>query len=187
MSGADAGEAVFDHKQLLVYLAEVDSELPTGEQVQIAVIGGAAVTSLRDDRVTDDVDVISEGMPQVLRDAAARVAARHALRGDWINDAAKSGLPDLDPQLETIYRGEHLTVYRAGPKYLLATKLRAGRPVDIEDAAHLAIVAGITTREGMLDLLEVAFPGALLTARVQYTAELVANDVADLLGRGIDL
>ena len=59
--------------------------------------------------------------------------------------------------------------------------------MDIKDAVHLAIAAGVTTREGMLDLLEAAFPAAMLTPRVQYTAELVANDVDALLQRGIDL
>ena len=138
-AGGDDGPAVFDSAELLVRLADVDAELPGDEHIEIAVIGGAAITFLRAGRVTNDVDVISEGMPQTLRDAAARVASRHALRTDWINNAAKIGLPRLEPQLETIYRGERLTVHRAGPKYLLATKLNAGRPIYIEDAVHLAI------------------------------------------------
>ena len=118
-------------------------------------------------------------------------------------DAAKIGLPHLDPELETIYRGKRLTdpeletiyrgkrltsdvVHRAGVKYLLATKLMAGRPVDLEDAVHLAIAADITTREGMLNLLEAPFPTSMLTPRVQYTVELVASDVAAQMKRSID-
>ena len=108
------------------------------------------------------------------------------MRSDWINDAAKIGLPHLDPELETIYRGKRLTVHRAGVKYLLATKLMAGRPVDLEDAVHLAIAADITTREGMLNLLEAPFPTSMLTPRVQYTVELVASDVAAQMKRSID-
>ena len=79
-------------------------------------------------RVTDDVDVISEGMPQVLADVAERVANRHGLRRDWINDAARLGLPHLAPGLVPIFSGERLTVYRASATYVLATKLNAGRP-----------------------------------------------------------
>ena len=104
------GPATFDSAELLARLAEVDAELPDGEHIQIAVIGGAAILFLRPGRFTNDGDVISEGMPQILREVAARVAARYGLRSDWINDAAKIGLPHLDPELETIYRGKRLTV-----------------------------------------------------------------------------
>ena len=71
---------------------------------------------------------LSEGMPEKLRAAAASVAARHALRPDWINDAAKVGLPRLDANVEPVHSGERLIVYRTDSKYLLATKLHAGRP-----------------------------------------------------------
>ena len=137
---------------MLGFLAEVDAELPPGDHIEIAVIGGAAVGFLVPGRVTDDVDVISEGMPQVLADADERVANRHGLRRDWINDAARLGLPHLAPDLVPIFGGERLTVYRASATYVLATKLNAGRPVDVEDAVPLAIAAGITTLEGMLEL-----------------------------------
>ena len=103
--------------------------------------------------MTDDVDVISEGMPEKLRAAAASVAARHALRPDWINDAAKVGLPHLDANIEPVYSGERLIVYRADSKYLPATKLHAGRPQDLDDAVPLAVAAGITTSDEMHDLV----------------------------------
>ena len=172
-----AGRA-FGNTELLLYLAEVDAELAAATHTEIAVIGGAAVSFRNPDRLSDDVDVVSEGMPQELRAAAAAVAARHGLRPDWINDAAKVGLPRLDPQLETVYCGERLTVHAAGPRYLLATKLLAGRAVDLDDAVALAIDAGITTAAAMLDLLADAYPPAMLTPRIQYTAEIVAEDVA---------
>ena len=122
-------------------------------------------------------------------------ASKMGLKSRWVEltrplatlfDAAKIGLPHLDPELETIYRGKRLAVHRAGVKYLLATKLMAGRPVDLEDAVHLAIAADITTREGMLNLLEAPFPTSMLTPRVQYTVELVASDVAAQMKRSID-
>ena len=102
MTASGAG-ADFDNRELLIYLSEVDAELPVpddGEPVEIAVIGGAAIGFVVPGRVTDDVDVISEGMPEKLRAVATSVAARHALRPDWINDAAKVGLPRLDANVE---------------------------------------------------------------------------------------
>ena len=178
-----AGRA-FNNAELLAYLAEVDALLSA--RVEIAVIGGAAISFSDPARLSDDVDVVSEDMPQELRDAASAVAHRHGLRADWINDAAKIGLPRLDPQLTTVYRGDCLIVYATGPKYLLATKLLAGRAVDIGDAMNLAIAAGVTTVDAMLDLLSEAYPAAMLTPRVQYTVEQVAADVAARLGPGCD-
>ena len=177
---SQAGRA-FDNTALLLYLAEVDAELPPGSHVEIAVIGGAAISFSDPARLSDDVDVVSEGMPSELRDAAVVVASRHGLRADWINDAAKVGLPRIDPQLKTVYSGDRLTVHAAGPRYLLATKLVAGRAVDIGDAVHLAIDSGVTTADAMLDLLTEAYPGPMLTPRVQYTAEQVAALVVDRL------
>ena len=187
---SDAAPAVgraFTKNELLGYLAEVDAELPPGEDVKIAVVGGAAVMFLVPGRVTDDVDVISEGMPEVLRAVAARVGRRNGLRSDWINDAAKGGLPDLDPELDPVYLGERLSVFHASPQYLLATKLLAGRPIDVEDAVPLAAAAGITTSDEMLDLVQEAFPKAWQTPALQYRTETVAGAVADLLQSGADL
>jgi len=180
---ASGAGADFDNRELLVYLSEVDAELPApddGEPVEIAVIGGAAIGFVVPGRVTDDVDVISEGMPERLRAAAASVAARHALRPDWINDAAKVGLPHLDANIEPVYSGERLIVYRADSKYLPATKLHAGRPQDLDDAVPLAVAAGITTSDEMHDLVVEAFPAPLLTPRLQYTIEVVAEKVAEV-------
>ena len=59
--------------------------------------------------------------------------------------------------------------------------------MDLTDAVALAATAGITTAAGMLDLLTEAYPEAMLTPRVRYAAELVANDVAGILDRGLDL
>ncbi len=189
MTGPAAGEGAkaFGNRELLAYLAEVDAELPVGAYVEIAAIGGAAISFRRPSRLSDDVDVVSEGMPQELRDAAAAVAARRGLRSDWINDAARLSLPRLDPQLETVYRGDRLTLHIAGPRYLLATKLLAGRDVDMDDAVHLAIDAGVTTAEAMLDLLAEAYPAPLLTPRTQYIADQVAAAVAAQLNLGVDL
>ena len=180
---------LFTKTELLGFFAELDVELPRGEHVQIAAIGGAAVMFLMEGfpiRMTDDVDVISEGMPKALEEAAARVSRRHGLRLDWINDAAKGGLPHLNPDVEPIFVGERLVVYRASLQYVLATKLQAGRPIDVSDATDLAIVGGITAEEDLLDLAEAAYPGPWQTPRLSLTAQTVAALVAERLQQGVD-
>jgi len=176
-----AGSHEFTRQELLGYLAEVDAELPAGEPVRIAVIGGAAVMFLVPGRVTDDVDVVSEDLPEVFRTVAERVGRRHGLRSDWVNDAAKGGLPRLPTDLEAVYRGARLEVYRTSCSYLLATKLHAGRAVDLEDAVPLAAAAGLTTKDQMLDLVQEAYPQAWLTPSLQYRIEVIAGAVAERL------
>ena len=77
-------------------------------------------------------------------------------------------------------------MFRASPQYLLATKLLAGRPIDVEDAVPLAVAAGITTSDEMLDLVQEAFPEAWQTPALQYRTETVAGAVADFLQRAVD-
>ena len=175
--GDDLRQAEFDGATLLGLLAEVDAELPQGADVQIAAVGGGVLALRWDGRMTADLDVVSESMPSDLRSAAVAVAARHDLRPDWINDAAKIKTPSVDPQLELLYAGDRLTVYGAGARYLLATKLFAARAHDFDDAVRLAAETGITESEEMLDLLSAAYPHRLLTPRIEYNAREVAGAV----------
>lgn len=175
--GDHSQPAPFDGATLLNLLAEVDAELPLGVTAEIAAIGGAVLTLRWSDRMSIDVDVVSESMPQELRSAAAVVAARHGLRPDWINDAAKVKTPDLDPELEVLYGGNRLTVYGAGTRYLLASKLFAARDTDFDDAVRLAEELGLTDADEMLRLLSAAYPRRLLTPRNDYNARMVAEAV----------
>lgn len=179
-------QAEFDGEELLGLLAEVDAELPAEAQVEIAAIGGGVLALRWEDRMTADLDVVSESMPPELRTAAARVAGRHNLRPDWINDAAKIKTPDLDPQLELLYAGDRLTVYGAGPRYLLASKLFAARAHDFDDALRLADETGITDAEDMLDLLSDAYPHRLLTPRIEHHARQVAEAAQAAASSGQD-
>jgi len=126
-------------------------------------------------RVTDDVDVVSEDLPEVFRDAAERVGRRHGLRSDWVNDAAKGGMPRRPADLEPVYRGARLDVYRTSYSYLLATKLHASRAVDLEDAVPLAASTSVSvtkihalrgtwaSAETQIENLPASSPAAIVT------------------------
>lgn len=80
-----------------------------------------------------------------VRAAAARVAGRHGLSDDWLNDAVKGFLPPGRPQSRTIMEVPGLRVEVAEPRYLLALKLRAGRDEDVDDVRLLADLSGVRT------------------------------------------
>ena len=123
-------------------------------------------------RVTGDVDVISEGMDSTIRQAARTVAGRHNLAPDWINDGAKGLAVGIEVEPETIFKGSHLIVESAGPRYLLAMKLAAARPEDAADAIHLARELRIGSTEELLDLVEQALhPPRQPTPKMAYWAE----------------
>lgn len=172
---SDRRHTPLDADTLLALLDEVNAELPEGSTAEVAAIGGAVLALRWADRLSEDLDVVSDSMSPALRAAAAAVADRHGLMSDWINDAAKISTPNLDPELVVLYRGDRLTVYGAGSRYLLATKLFAARDDDFDDAVRLAQETGITDAEGMLELLSAAYPDWVLTPRNEYIVHLVAE------------
>ena len=182
----DPGCSDFDGARLRVLLEELDDELTPddlSEPCRIVIVGGAAVALRVPNRVTVDVDVVSEGMPMALRFAAERVAARHGLRADWVNDGAKAKTVAVRAEPEVVFEGANLIVEAASPRYLLAMKLTSARRVDRDDCVMLAQILGIDNADVLLDLIEEALPqGALRTVTMRYFAEEVAREA---VARGV--
>jgi hypothetical protein len=76
--------------RILALFADLDAELGrSGLRGDVFVVGGAAMAVAYDARpVTRDVDGIRHPSREV-REAAARVAARHDVELDWLNDGVK--------------------------------------------------------------------------------------------------
>ena len=85
-------------QRIVELFRQVDAELHTltDRHCDIMIAGGAAVALLwNQQRITNDVDIVSEGMTPQLREAVARVARDYDLAPDWFNDAAKLKLRPL--------------------------------------------------------------------------------------------
>ena len=109
--------------------------------------------------------------------AASRVAARHDLPADWLNDGAKGFTPDLAYDGTVVYQGKALTVSVPAGRYLLAMKLFSARETDLDDAVFLGHQCGITTANKLLDLVTEAYGTRPLEVRVQYFATEVGTRI----------
>lgn len=165
----------FNADELLGYLSELDdilADLHLDEAVHLTIAGGAAMLTKLNTRLTQDVDVVSEGMPGEIRIAVERVSERHpGLRRDWLNDGAKLKRVSLPATPERIYTGRNLVVDSVGARYILAMKLAAGRAIDEQDCVHLIRELGIEDENELMDLIEQAIPAHLRTPDMAYFAQ----------------
>lgn len=165
-----------DRDQLKYYIHKVDEELAalTTRHHDLLIAGGAALALLWDERrITNDIDVVSEGMTPQLQEAIRRVeAASQQLGPGWINDAAKVATPRLeigDPTL--VFDGKRLRLYAAPAAYVLAMKLFAARAVDRQDILTLTEHSGIQSKEELYDLVKEGYGDHLLRPDIAYRIE----------------
>ncbi|MFQ5527409.1 MAG: hypothetical protein ACE5GX_14235 [Thermoanaerobaculia bacterium] len=127
-----------DIRRLLVLL---NTELEAVDtQGELYLVGGAVMCLALDAReATQDLDALFRPT-KIIREAAARVAAKARVPEMWLNDAVKGYLSprgDFVPYLEL----SHLRVYVAEPHYLLAMKcaaMRLGEEFhDLDDVRYL--------------------------------------------------
>ena len=125
-------------------------------------------------RITNDVDVVSEGMTPQLRTAVARVALDYDLEPGWFNDAAKLKAPALpidDPIL--VFEGTRLRVYAATARYVLAMKLVSARDVDKWDIPALLAASDVQNRAELYRLVLDAYPSQMIPAATTYIIDQV--------------
>ena len=159
-------------QEIVGLFEELSGELGRrGSRAEIFLVGGAAIALAYDARrATRDIDAVFQPKDEVYL-AAAAIAARHDLPDDWLNDAVKGFLPGHDPQARPVFESEALRVDVASPRYLLAMKLLAARDGDVEDIISLYRLCGFTTVAEGLDLVDAAYPGRAIPARVQFLLE----------------
>ena len=151
--------------RIIELFQQVDAQLCelTDRNHDVMIAGGAAVALLWDNRrITNDVDVVSEGMTPLLRSAIARVARDYDLEPGWFNDAGKLHAPALPVDNPIpVFDGERLRVYAVPARYALAMKLVSARDVDKWDIPALLSASDIETREELYRLVQDAYPSQM--------------------------
>ena len=145
-----------------------------GVEARIFLVGGAAMAlAFSRDRVTRDLDAVFEPTTEI-RAEAARVAERHRLPADWVNDAVKGLLPDRQPPVEGTgtFSAPGIRVGVASAEYLFAMKAMAARQeTDGDDLRRLAALLGITRIEAALELVERFYAPTRLSPKTQLILE----------------
>jgi hypothetical protein len=151
--------------------AELAHENAEGE---VYVVGGAVMCLALDARpATRDVDAFFRPS-KLIRQAAARVAAKSGVPEGWLNDAVKGFLSargDFDPYLEL----SCLRVFIARPEYLLAMKcaaMRLGEEFrDLDDVRFLLRALNITTVDDALEIVGRYFDESQLAPKTRPALE----------------
>lgn len=159
-------------EEMLNALRHVGEKLAArGIEAQIYVVGGAAIAfAYGRERQTRDIDAVVRP-PDAVFDAVREVTEELQLNEEWLNDTAKSFLPDVNiDEGPAVLEVPGLTVRVAPAEVILAMKLLARRPAkDGSDVRHLMQLLGITTREQLRELFLRYYPhGDYLDQSMQF-------------------
>jgi len=153
----------------------LNEELATVDTIgELNLVGGAVMClALNARESTADVDALFQPT-QVVRVAAARVAAAEGVGEKWLNDAVKGFLSpsgDFEPFMEL----SHLRVFIASPEYLLAMKcaaMRLGAEFhDLDDVRYLLRWLNITRIDEALAIVTGYFDEDRLPPKTRLALE----------------
>jgi hypothetical protein len=141
---------------------------------ELYLVGGAVMCLALDAREsTADLDALFRPT-RLVREAAARVAARADLPARWLNDAVKGTLSprgDFEPYLEL----PNLRVFVAHPRYLLAMKCAAmrlgGEFHDLDDVRFLLRALDVATVDEALAIVTSYFDESQLLPNTRLDLE----------------
>lgn len=167
--------------QILTYLHELNDELARMKSKgEICLYGGAVMCVVYDARPsTKDVDAIFRPSQQ-MRAAIKKVAIKHDLPQDWLNDAVKGFLVKHSQKI--FLSLSHLNVYMPEPDYLLAMKAISARidATDQQDVRYLIRFLNIKTPEAVFSIIDKYYPHDKIKPATQYfIEELFENDNAE--------
>lgn len=158
--------------QIIELLEELGRELEeVGARGELFLVGGAAMAlAYNTRRATRDLDGVFEPKAIVYA-AAARVAERHGLPADWLNDGVNGFLHGDDPNATVLFDSPGLRVRVASPRYLFVMKAAAARiERDSDDLRELYRLSGFASVGEALDHIDLVHPFPL-QPKVQYLLE----------------
>lgn len=143
-----------------------------GVRGHVYIVGGAAMMLAFDrSRTTRDVDayVRNQGAEHAeVMEGARRVAGRHALPDDWLNELATMFMPSgEDAAAPVLFSSPHLVVTGASAAHMLAMKLQAGREADLDDIDALLEHLKISSSEDALEIHDRLFPTSPASERAR--------------------
>ena len=126
------------------------------------------------DRYTVDVDALVLDGHDYLIKAVHEVARRRGLLTSWFNDQAVPYISKVrDTRPLVVFDHPALRVFAASPEHLLAMKVVASRPGDVDDIRTLSGILGIATSAEAVQVVGRYFPLEDLNER----ARMVLDDI----------
>jgi hypothetical protein len=175
-----ANGSTLTREAILRALGALSDELGTqGVTGELCLFGGTVMVLAFFARLaTKDVDAIFEPAQRV-RSAAEKVAARHDLPSNWLNEGVKGFVSSRhETTSASLPQFDHLRLSMPVPEYLLAMKCMAariggtdGEQSDVPDIVFLLRRLGIKSAAQALDIVARYYPAERVSVKTQYLLE----------------
>ncbi len=168
--------------RIMTLFAELSEELERkGLRGHIYIVGGAAlIAGFGRKRSTHDVDARIVHEKRGVSEAAKALAGKHDLPVNWLNENATLFMPhEDDTQATTVFNSPSLVVTGASARHLLAMKIDAGRPEDVEDMEWLLEQLNITDLDEAIQVHRETYPHAPLLTTSRSRLETALRRTAE--------
>ncbi|MCP5046191.1 MAG: hypothetical protein GY940_03405 [bacterium] len=173
---------ILSKEDILQYLQELSDEMgKEGLKGEILVFGGAAMVLAFNARPsTRDVDAIFQPKSKIY-ELSKKIAERHQLPGDWLNDSVKGFVRSNSFDYELLIRHQNLSVYIPEPEYLLAMKsisMRIGiESSDIDDIKFLVSRLKLEKIDDIFKIIKKYYPRNQIPQKTYYAIEEIFQDI----------
>jgi hypothetical protein len=164
---------MLDTKTMKQLFSALNEELKKkGVIGEVGLCGGAVMCLVFNARrATKDIDAVFEPTREI-REACRKVARKHGLHPDWMNDAAK-GFFLTDPPRQDVLSHSHLRVWAPTAEYMLAMKCISARfdTHDRNDVIFLIERLGLKTVKQAVDIIVEYYPRQKIPPKTQFLLE----------------